>query len=148
MKKRIAVLACVGVVLLGAVCFLLARRRSFPEWEKAEEIQANSNASLTFLELKRDKEYDYVVANLRNDGEYVLSYYAYFSARVDYLKDGNWYTVYCSTSGPSVDMGINPHQEFDVTYQLPRGLLDTPGKYRIFANHYDGQAVWCEIDRE
>lgn len=148
MKKRIAILACVGVALLGAVCLLLARRRSFPMWEKAGEIQANSSASLTFLELKRDGEYDCVVANLRNDGEYDLSYN--YWTRVDYLEDGDWYTVYDArgAGGPSVDQGISPHSEFDVKYQLPKGLLDTPGKYRIFANDYDGQAVWCEIDRE
>ncbi len=148
MKKRIAILICAGIVLLGAVCLLLARRRSFPMWEKAEEMQANSSASLTFVELTHDEKYDHLVANLRNDGDHELHYVSGLSARVDYLENGDWYTVYYSESGPSIDMAINPHCEFDVTYLLPKGLLDTPGKYRIFANDYKEHAVWCEIDRE
>lgn len=148
MKKRILIFLGAGAALLGAVFLALTLRRPFPMWEKAGEMQANSSVSLTFLELKRDGEYDYVITNFRNNGEHELSYYSYWT-RVDYLEDGDWYTVYDARgTGPSVDFVINSHQEFDVTYRFPRGLLDTPGKYRIFANDYKGQAVWCEIDRE
>lgn len=139
MKVFLALL-CVGVIILGAFAFL-AGRRKFPMWEMAEEKWVDSGVVLTFLEIKQEKEYDVIFINMRNEGKWEASYG--LCPSLEYLKEGVWYTVYQS-GGPFVSGLLSPQEETTYRCWVPSGLLDSPGRYRVYV---DGVG-YCEIPKE
>lgn len=139
MKVFLALL-CVGVIILGAFAFL-AGRRKFPMWEMAEEKWVDSGVVLTFLEIKQEKEYDVIFINLRNEGEWEASYG--ICPCLEYLEKGVWYTVY-EPGGPLVDILLPTQEEAIYRCRVPSGLLDAPGRYRVYV---DGIG-YCEIPKE
>lgn len=141
MKKRIAILLVAGAALLGMVCFLLARRRPFPMWERAEEKRTNDDVSVSFVALTQDGEYDHITVTLQSEQDEYFYVGNRYEFSVEYLQAGVWYTVYERGGGPSVDIECAPHIAHTCSYAVPSGLLDTPGTYRIYLD----SVGYCEI---
>lgn len=147
MKSRKDIgLLCAGLALaFGMILlFLPIMHKSFPMWEKAQERTVTSNVLMAFVELDRKEDEDIIVVNLKNEGDKLCTTDPPYS--IDYEKNGVWYTV-CKIScvpGPSASHGISPNGTCNIRIPVPKGLLDTPGKYRVCLD----DVGFCDIESD
>lgn len=141
----LAFLCIIGII----VTFVLLKggnhQNEFPIWEKATDEETVEGVQINFLGMNvltfsDDTEKDALVITLENTTTKQISYGEYYW--VDYLSDGQWYTIYRPESAKAIGVILAPGEKRECVYDIPHGGLKKSGQYRMYLENLG----YCQID--
>lgn len=136
-------LAAAGFLTVAAVIVGLSRLlpNRFPVWEPVRSQRVNEAVTLECRSVEYglpagDLLADLPDISLENTGDREISYGLGFE--LQYLHDGQWYTVYRTDAVPAMALTLGPgcasRAALGQWYAIPTGLLSLDGPYRLYLN--------------